>query len=123
MKKMILFLAVFTLSVYYFLPRANAELSDADKNFLLNQCQVSQADIDIIPKLDKDTQAKISAWIAAKDCNELVSFKETRDYYRRVLKLKPGESLPHAPSRLNWDYVTNDEFVNYANILKTLNPE
>jgi len=72
MKNTVLCLVVFVLIACCFLSRANAELSSADKEFLIQQCQISQADIDIIPKLSQETQTKISAWIAARDCKALV---------------------------------------------------
>jgi hypothetical protein len=117
MKKAILSLVISTLMACSFLTQANAELSSADKDFLIQQCQVSQADIDIIPKLSQETQTKISAWITAKDCEKLVSFKTTRNFYRQLLQLKPDEQLPFPPAGWNGNYLTEDEFGHYSKIL------
>jgi hypothetical protein len=119
MKKIIFILAIFTLMLCCFLPKVNAELSSADKEFLLKQCQVLQEDIDVIPKLERATQAKISGWIAAKDCQKLAPFKESRSYYRQLLKLEPNEKLPKGP--LGWDfvYLTDAEYLAYVDLLQS----
>jgi len=118
MKKIIFSLAISTLMACCFLTQANAELSSADKEFLLKQCQVSQEDIDIIPNLKKEVQDKISTWIVSKDCEKLAPFKISRDYYRQLLRLEPAAPVPFPPPQ-GWhtDYLTDKEYENYGDIL------
>jgi len=116
MRKLILPMVVITLLACSFPIRANAELSATDKDFLLNQCQVSQEDIDVIPKLSKETQANISALIATKDPKQLIPFKNTRDYYRKLLQLKPKEPLPFTPYGMDKSYFTDEEYANWQKI-------
>jgi hypothetical protein len=90
-------------------------LTAQDVEFLTKQCQVPQADIDIIPQLQKDGQAEISKWVAAKDCKKLTPFKDSRKYYRQ---LKFNERLTLPPPGWNYIYLTVDEFLRYNDILE-----
>lgn len=103
----------------FFVPAARAELSAADKAFLTGQCQISQEDVDIIPKLSQKAQDKIAAWIAAKDTKEAAIYKNSRDYYRILCNLKPDDKYPLV-SAPGWHdmYLTGDEYENYLKILE-----
>ncbi len=90
-------------------------LTTEDVEFLTKQCQVSQADVDIIPQLPKEGQAGISKWAAAKDCKKLTPFKATRNYYRQ---LKPGARLPMPPAGWDFNYLTAEEFLRYSEMLE-----
>ena len=116
--KRILIGSLVIAAVCCLLPRANAELSSADKEYLI-QHQVSQEDTDIIPKLKPATQAKISAWIASQDETELIRFKVSRDYCRELYKTKLGEAVPEAPTTpIAWsvDYLTTEELHHFAEV-------
>lgn len=117
MKKMVFFLAVFALMTGYLPARAHAELSAADKEFLLLQCQVPQEDVEVFPKLDKSTQAKILGYVAAKDCQKLASYKESRNFYRQLLQLKPDAKMPKPPPGWDFTALTDEEYLNYVDIL------
>jgi uncharacterized membrane protein len=90
-------------------------LTAEDIEFLTKQCQVAQVDVDIIPQLQKEGQADISKWAAAKDCKKLTPFKATRNYYRQ---LKPGARLPMPPAGWSFEYLTEEEFLRYSEILE-----
>jgi hypothetical protein len=95
--------------------RADAELSSADKDFLV-QCQVSEEDIEMIPKLMQEVQNELSALIATRDCMKIAPFKNTRDYYGQ---LKPRTNLPRRkPFKFVGDYLTDDEWAHYQDLLK-----
>jgi hypothetical protein len=117
MKKIVFFLAVFALMAGHLPALAQAELSAADKEFLLQQCQVPQEDVDVFPKLDKRTQTGILGYIIAKDCQKLVPYKESRNFYRHLLQLKPDEKMPKLPPRWDFAALTEEEFLNYVDIL------
>jgi hypothetical protein len=116
MRKVIFSLLVSALTICCFLAQANAELSSAEKDFLI-QNQVSQDDINIIPKLSKETQANISAWIGNKDLKEMASFKNSRNYYKQLLQLEPTARIPAPPADWDVSYLTEAEFRHYADIL------
>jgi hypothetical protein len=116
MKNLFVCLAIFGLTISCFLPKANAELSTAEKDFLI-QNQVSQDDIDVIPKLKKDAQAKISAWIAAKDLKELGFFINSRNHCKKLFQAKFGDPIPMSPAGWNIDYLTDEEYKRYVEIL------
>lgn len=113
MKKIALVLLLSLPSLFCALQNANAELSQADKEFLVKQCQIAQDDVDIISKLKPEIQNKIASFVAAKDCQSLTVFKNSRDYYRKVKQLKPTDVFPMPPK---WDsnYLTEEEQKNFT---------
>jgi len=88
----------------------NIELSGADKDFL-NQCGVSQADIDIIPQLDKKGKLKIRAMLSLNDknCEDFLveSFKETRKYFKKFTP--PAAESPLPPPGYDRDFLIEAE--------------
>ncbi len=114
MKKIVFCLVVFAFMVCWPLAGANAELSNTDIEFL-KQCGVQQTDIDIIPKLDKETQAEMYAWIAARDCSKLEPFKASRNQLRAT---RPNTRPPAAPEGFSLDYFTDAEFKYYLELLR-----
>ena len=124
MKKIILLLAVLALSTSYSLRQASAEISVADKEFLLQQCQIFQDDVDVIAKLSEKTQQVILAAIAARDSAGFSSFKNTRNYYKFLLQIGADSAMPfpHPPEGWNGDYLTADELKHYDEILKSYPP-
>ncbi len=91
------------------------ELTTEDVDFLKNQCNMEQVDVDVIPQLDGRTQAEISEWIAAKDCKKLTPLKVSRDYYRQ---LSLDKVIPLAPAGWDIAYLTDAEWRNYLEILE-----
>jgi hypothetical protein len=69
----------------------------------------------MVPRLIQSAQDNIVRWIAAHDTRKLIPFKETRDFYRKLLQ-QPGK-LPHPPATWDYDYLTEEEFLNYSNML------
>jgi hypothetical protein len=117
MKKIIFFLVVFALMVNFIPSQANAEFSGLDKEFLKKQCQVSQDDVDVVLSLKKEVQDKITSWITAKDCEKIVPFKVSRNYYKQLLRLEPTAPIPQPPEGWHTDYLTDKEYDNYTSIL------
>jgi len=91
------------------LVRANADSSANTQ--LLSQCKVPQADIDIIGKLSSDTQALITSWTT---CSQATPFKASRAYYKQ---LKPNTKIPLPPAGWDTEFLTDDEFVKYADLI------
>jgi hypothetical protein len=89
-------------------------LTTADIQFLSGQCNIGQADINIIPKLSARTQQDLQSRIAKRDCALLQPFIASRNYFKR---LKPNSVIPLTP--LGWDvsYMTDEEFQQYLKIL------
>ncbi len=90
------------------------DLKPEEEEFLKVQCGVIADDVKVIPSLSSDTQSRIKAWIAAKDCRKLVPLKNTRDYFR---SLQPGKKLPTPPAGWDYDFLTDQEFLRYTDIL------
>lgn len=78
---------------------------------VLTQCKVPQADITIIQKLSAETQTKIGAW---KTCAEVAPFKASRVYYK---SLKPNTKIPLPPSNWDTNYLTDEEFNKYIDLI------
>lgn len=89
-------------------------LAAADTKFLTEQCNVGQADIDVIPKLDEKTKQFLLSRIALRDCALLNSFTASRNYFRQ---LKPNVALPMPPAGWDSHYLTEEEFKQYEKIL------
>ena len=89
-------------------------LTTADIQFLSGQCNIGQADINIIPKLSARTQQDLQSRIAKRDCALLQPFIASRNYFKG---LKPNSVIPLTP--LGWDvsYMTDEEFQQYLKIL------
>ncbi len=92
-------------------PLAKAAPDPAPHAQLLPQCQVPQADINIIGQLSPDAQALIASW---KTCSQTAPFTASRDYYRR---LKPKTRIPLPPAGWDTAFLTDEEFVRYADII------
>jgi hypothetical protein len=95
---------------------AGSGMSPAQRDFLLQQCRIPQADIDVIPQFIQKAQDNIARWIAENDARHLIPFKTTREYYRKLLE-NPGGKLPMPPATWDIDYLTREEFLNYINLL------
>lgn len=111
---MIFSLAVSSLMVYSLSAQANAALSDADKIFLTQQCNILSEDVEVISRLPENIQVKIAAWVAARDTKEALTFKNTRDFCRAFYKVKMGEKLPPAPAPWSLSYLTKEEHEDYV---------
>jgi hypothetical protein len=112
------YLLVLMLMVGWPLSRANAQLSVVDKDFIIKECKIAQADIPVIPRLSDDTQAILQARIHKRNCLLLEPFETSRNYYRQLLQLGPHEPLPAPPAVWNSMYLTADEFENYMKIVE-----
>lgn len=119
MKTMIHLLVVSVLASSVLLPRAQAVVTAEDKAFLLQHCQIFDDDLGAIPKLATEVQAQISGWLAARDSAAFASFRNTRNYYKYLLKLKPGEAMPFARVPSGWKeaYLLPDELARYQKIV------
>jgi len=95
-------------------PPPPTSLSAADIKFLTGDCQISQADVGVIPKLEQKTQQLLIARTAMRDCKLVQALPASRDYYR---KLKPDTAIPMPPAGFSVEYLTDDEFKNYQKIL------
>jgi hypothetical protein len=62
-------------------------------------------------------QKRITAWIAAHDCDHLRAFADSRKYYGLV---KAGSKLPKTPDDWNLDYLTWPELKRLAGIIMSL---
>ncbi len=117
---MIQLLVVSVLSSLTLLPRAKADFSQADKAFLLQECQIFEDDLGTIPKLPKAMQAQLSASVAARDSAAFSSFKNTRNYYKFISKItNPAEALPFSRPLSGWNeaYLLPDELARYQKIV------
>jgi len=102
------------LSITINLQNRQRELTAEEIDFLTKQCLIDRADVDMIKQLSNNAQANILKWTAAKDCKKLTPLKATRNYYRQ---LKPGVKLPTPPATWDFDYLTEEEFLRYVDIL------
>jgi hypothetical protein len=96
---------------------AFAALTAADRKFLVEQCRLSADDVDVIAKLAPQVEKQAAAAALARDCRKLTSLKVSRDHYRTLLGLKPGEAVPPSPPGLDYTYLTDEEFLEYARAL------
>jgi len=119
MRKIMTVVAVVFGMAVFFAPQARAEFSAADKDFLWLKCQIFKDDLAVIPSLSKEVQAQISAWVATKDAGKFESFRNTRNYYKFMIKIKPGEEMPFSRVPTGWDeaYLLPDEISGYNKIL------
>ncbi len=95
-------------------PQFTNELKPADIDFLVRECGIDRADVDIIPELSVDTQSSISSLISAKDCKGFLPFKNSRQYYRSLI---PGKAVQLTPVGWSVSYMTDSEFQRYLEIL------
>ena len=89
-------------------------LTTADKDFVMNQCQVPQVDVDVIPQLGSEAQGYILQWIDAKDCGKFAAFKNSRNYYRKLDINKP---IQMTPAGFSGRWLTAQEFKNFKYIM------
>jgi len=113
MKRTVLILAALALTAFLAQQPAYAELSASERMYL-GESMVPRDDIAVIPKLSGKAQSKISAWIYARSGKGLTSFKNSRSYFKQLLKLKPGAKLPDPPAGWDTDYLTKEEYGQYA---------
>ena len=102
------------LTVTINLQNRQRELTAEEIDFLTKQCLIDRDDVDMIKQLSNNAQAQILKWASAKDCKKFTPLKATRNYYRQ---LKPGIKLPTPPATWDFDYLTEEEFLRYVNIL------
>ena len=116
---MIRLAAVSVLALFFLVPRVRAEFSAADWEFLRQQCQMFKEELEFFPKLAPDTQAQVTAWVAARDSRALVPFRDTRHYYYLLTRLRPGAPLPFSrpPAGWNESYLLPAELAQYKEIL------
>lgn len=102
------------VSVIIYLQAQQRNITAGEIDFLTKQCLVDSADVDMIKQLSNNAQANILKWIAAQDCKRLTPFKSTRNYYRQ---LKPGVKLTTPPAGWDFDWLTDEEYLRYVDIL------
>lgn len=90
-------------------------LTDAQKEILRSQCNIPPEDIEVIRLLSQQTQDNLVRWLADNDLKKLIPFKNSRDYYRKIL-VKVG-LFPLAPAFWKTDYLTPEEYCNYVSLL------
>jgi hypothetical protein len=90
------------------------KLTVEEKDYLIKQCLIDSSDLDIIPELSHDTQAKVLTWVSARDCSKFASLKASRNYYKN---LKPDAIIPLTPAGWNISWLTDKEFKRYLEIL------
>jgi ankyrin repeat protein len=89
-------------------------LTVADQKFLITECKIEQSDIDVISKLDADTQKMLLSRITMRNCSLFNSFTASRKYFRQ---LKPNVALPTPPADWDISYLTDEEIKQYEKIL------
>jgi hypothetical protein len=104
-----------TIAVTIYLQDRQRELTAEEIDFLTKQCLIDRADVDMIKQLSNNAQANILKWTVAKDCKKLTPFKASREYYRM---LKPGSRLPLPPAGWDFDWLTDDEYLRFVDILQ-----
>lgn len=92
------------------------ELRAQDADFLTKQCSIDRSDVNVIPQLEEKTRMKLMSWLDRKDCKFFAPFKVSREYFK---SLKPKSQIPLAPAGWNIDYLTKQEFSQYAAILES----
>jgi ankyrin repeat protein len=94
-----------------------SKLTAADIQFLTATCKIERQDIDVIHKLDANTQQMLLSRIALRDCALLHPFISVRGYFRQ---LNPKTTLPMPP--YDWvyadRYLTEEELKQYKKILE-----
>jgi hypothetical protein len=100
------------------MPAAPASgLTAADIQFLTETCKIERQDIDVIHKLDANTQQMLLSRIALRDCALLHPFTSVRNYFRQ---LNPNAALPMPP--YDWVhadiYLTGEELKQFQKILE-----
>ncbi|HUN53960.1 MAG TPA: hypothetical protein VMU29_02260 [Smithella sp.] len=90
------------------------KLTAEEKDYLIKQCLVEPADVDIIPELIDDSQAIIVNGVTERNCDKLVPFKASREYYR---KLGIDKKVPLPPAGWSTVWLTEKEFKNYLYIM------
>jgi len=101
-------------------PRAGAEFAKADKEFLLQQCQIFDDDLGTVAKLPPEVQAQFAAWVAARDSRAFTAFKNTRNYCKFTLKLtNPTETMSFARPPTGWNelYLLPEEIARHRKIV------
>jgi ankyrin repeat protein len=95
-------------------PPVATSLSAADRAYLADTCRMQPSDIDVIARLEKDTQKFLLARVALRDCSLLKGFVASRDYFRQ---LKPNTALPMPPAGWDGHYLSDEEFKKYQEIM------
>jgi hypothetical protein len=103
------------VAVTIYLQESQRELTAEEIDFLTKQCLIDRADVDMIKQLSNNAQANILKWTAAKDCKKLTPLKASREYYK---KLKPGSRLPLPPPGWDFDWLTDEEYLRFVDILQ-----
>jgi hypothetical protein len=81
----------------------------ADDVTFLKGCGIAQADIDVIPNLNRPGQLKIRAVLLADDrqCGDVQPFQASRAFVR--LFTPPPSAIPFPPKGYDNDYLTQAE--------------
>jgi hypothetical protein len=95
-------------------PQFVNELKPVDIDFLVKECSIDRADVDIISELSVHAQSSISSLISAKDCTGFLPFKNSREYYRSLI---PGKAIQLTPVGWSVSYMTDSEYKRYLEIL------
>ncbi|MGA9112030.1 MAG: hypothetical protein ACLPSL_16155 [Smithella sp.] len=90
------------------------KLTVEEKDFLIKQCLVDPADLDIISELNPNNQTTVLNGANARDCSKIASLKASREYYRK-LRLDAIVPLPPVGWSLGW--LTDKEYQHYLDIL------
>jgi hypothetical protein len=90
------------------------KLTVEEKDFLIKQCFVDPADLDIISELNPNNQTTVLNGASTRDCSKIASFKASREYYK---KLKPNATVPLTPVGWNISWLTDKEYQHYIDIL------
>lgn len=112
--KLIPSMAVAALLLCCPLMQARAEFSAEDSLWMTQTCKVLDADVKVIDKLESQVQADLTQLVQRRDCKSLDSFKNSRDYMRKM-KAANKISKP-SPSGWNLDYITNEELSLYIRL-------
>lgn len=97
---------------------AEPELKAQDIDFLTKQCQIEQADVDVIPHLYKPMKMEMISRIDRRDCKLFEKFKISRAYFKQMKQLKPKSAIPLAPAGWDISHLTEEEFKQYIEILE-----
>ncbi len=80
---------------------------NAQDSAFLKRCLIERADVDVIPRLDKDARDRIFLWIDSGDCEKLKPFKVTREFLKKYTP--PPDSAQMPPKGYDSQFLTADE--------------
>jgi len=94
-------------------------LSAENVKFLKEECQVDPADIEVMPKLEKQYRDLLYLRTVRRECKLLEGFKNARAYFRKLQARKKGENFPMPPPGWtnNFQALTDEEFAIFEKCL------